>query len=158
MHSSPWQPNASVGTSTRRSTKRNAMRHEDAVAPIAGAAGIDWARHGASPIAGCEFLIRSLRIGKYARSESLETNSSCTQEINCRGLRGVAVRSHRLRSGHGDSVPSRLSPLPTSADASPPWMARLDHRAAEDYRSTYQSHGTWSERIGGFPSGDPSMP
>ena len=33
-------------------------------------------------------------------------------------------------------------------------MARLDHRAAEDYRSTDQSHGTWRERIGRFPSGD----
>jgi len=33
-------------------------------------------------------------------------------------------------------------------------MARLDHRAAEDHRSTDQSHGTWRERIGRFPSGD----
>jgi pimeloyl-ACP methyl ester carboxylesterase len=33
-------------------------------------------------------------------------------------------------------------------------MARLDHRAAEDCRSTYQSHGTWRERIGRVPSGD----
>src|SRR5271154_3578092 len=33
-------------------------------------------------------------------------------------------------------------------------MARLSHRAAEDYRSTYQSYGIWRERIGRLPSGD----
>jgi len=33
-------------------------------------------------------------------------------------------------------------------------MARLGHRAAEDYRSTHQSDGTWRECIGRFPSGD----
>jgi Epoxide hydrolase N terminus len=30
---------------------------------------------------------------------------------------------------------------------------RLDHRAAEDYRSTYESYCTWRERIGCFPRG-----
>src|ERR1700678_3700103 len=33
-------------------------------------------------------------------------------------------------------------------------MARLSHRAAQDYRSTYQSYGTWREPIGRLPSGD----
>src|SRR5580704_15172586 len=33
-------------------------------------------------------------------------------------------------------------------------MARLSHRAAEDYRSTYESHCTWRERGGRLPSGD----
>ena len=33
-------------------------------------------------------------------------------------------------------------------------MARLSHRAAEDYRSTYRSYRTWRERIGRLPSGD----
>src|SRR5271156_4190867 len=33
-------------------------------------------------------------------------------------------------------------------------MAWLGHRATEDYRSNYQSYGTWRERIGCFPSGD----
>ena len=33
-------------------------------------------------------------------------------------------------------------------------MARLDHRAAEDHRSTDQSHGTWRERIGRVPCRD----
>src|ERR1700733_901045 len=33
-------------------------------------------------------------------------------------------------------------------------MARLSHRAAEDYRSTYQSYGAWRERIGRLSSGD----
>ena len=34
------------------------------------------------------------------------------------------------------------------------WVARLDHRAAEDHRSADQSHGAWRERIGRLPSGD----
>jgi hypothetical protein len=29
-----------------------------------------------------------------------------------------------------------------------------NHRAAEDHRSTHQSHGAWRKRIGRFPSGD----
>src|SRR5438094_5615376 len=33
-------------------------------------------------------------------------------------------------------------------------MARLDRRAAEDYRSADQSHGTWRERVGCFRCGD----
>src|ERR1700691_4442616 len=33
-------------------------------------------------------------------------------------------------------------------------MARLGHRAAEDYRSAYQSYGTWRECMGRLPSGD----
>src|SRR5437016_8706638 len=37
-------------------------------------------------------------------------------------------------------------------------MARLDRRAAEDHRSSDQSHGTWRERIGRVPPGDPVNP
>ena len=33
-------------------------------------------------------------------------------------------------------------------------VARFDHRATEDYRSTYQSHRAWRERIRRFRSGD----
>ena len=33
-------------------------------------------------------------------------------------------------------------------------MARLSHRATEDYRSTYQSYGLWRERIGRIRSGN----
>src|SRR5271163_4249421 len=33
-------------------------------------------------------------------------------------------------------------------------MARVGHRAVEDYRSTYQPHRTLRERIGRLPSGD----
>jgi hypothetical protein len=34
-------------------------------------------------------------------------------------------------------------------------MARLDHRVAEDHRSADRSDGSWRERIGRCPSGDP---
>src|SRR5271170_5696854 len=33
-------------------------------------------------------------------------------------------------------------------------MARLNHRAVEDYRATYQSYCIWRERIERLPSGD----
>src|SRR5438067_13589706 len=34
------------------------------------------------------------------------------------------------------------------------WVARVDHRAAEDHRSAHQPHRARGERIGRLPSGD----
>ena len=41
------------------------------------------------------------------------------------------------------------------ADDCHAWLARLDHRAAEDHRPADQSHGAWRERSGRLPSRDP---
>src|SRR5437763_16799162 len=42
----PWQASASVVSSTRRSIKRDATRHEEAVVPTVAVAGIDRRGHG----------------------------------------------------------------------------------------------------------------
>ena len=56
---------------------------------------------------------------------------------------GLDIHFIHVRSDHEDALPLIVAR-----------MARLDHRAAEDHRSTDQSDGKWRERIGRFPSGD----
>jgi hypothetical protein len=58
---------------------------------------------------------------------------------------GIGIHFIHVRSKHEDALPLCHKPR----------MARLDHRATEDHRSTDRSHGPWRQRIGRIPSGDP---
>ena len=58
---------------------------------------------------------------------------------------GLDIHFIHVRSKHENALPLIVTP----------WMARLDHRAAEDHRSAHRSHGAWRQRIGRFPRRDP---
>jgi hypothetical protein len=57
---------------------------------------------------------------------------------------GLDIHFIHVRSKHENALPDRHAR-----------MARLSHRAVEDYRSADESNGTWRERSRRFPSGNP---
>ena len=56
---------------------------------------------------------------------------------------GLDIHLIHVRSQHQEALPLIVNPR----------MAGLDHRAAEDHRSTYRSHGARRERSGRVPCG-----
>ncbi len=58
---------------------------------------------------------------------------------------GLDIHFIHVRSKHEDALPLLVVAR----------MARIGHRAAEDHRSAHQSDGTWRQRSGRFPRGDP---
>jgi hypothetical protein len=67
----------------------------------------------------------------------------------------AATLHHRDRWARHPFHPCALAARGRAAACRQPRLARLDHRAAEDHRSTDRSHGTWRQRIGRFSCGDP---
>ena len=69
--------------------------------------------------------------------------------------RRLAAVHHRDRRARHPFHPRPLEARQRAADDRHPWLARLDHRAAEDHRAAHRSDRAWRQRSGCLRRRDP---
>ncbi len=69
--------------------------------------------------------------------------------------RRLAAVHHQDRRARHPLHPCPLEARQRAADHRHPWLAGLDHRAAEDHRAAHRPDRPWRQRIGRVPRRDP---